>query len=178
MNKETFAERLKRLRKENNFTQKQLAAITEISLQTIRNYEQKNSEPISIYLLKLAQSLDVTPEYLLKGDNDVNNYTEAIKLELQQLESYEQIQTIYAEEFNASILSHLEMTDSLITEIRDVWLSKKIFVRQDENNHTIPSYCTRAFVCGVVLRYTQNRKKYKQAYSLKDGMLLRVEQLE
>lgn len=35
---ESFAKRLKRIRSQRNFTQEQLAKITKISVQTIRNY--------------------------------------------------------------------------------------------------------------------------------------------
>lgn len=72
MTEETFAERLKRIRKENRYTQRELASISNISLQTIRNYEQGVSEPISRYLIELSLILEVSPEYLLFGNDDTN----------------------------------------------------------------------------------------------------------
>ena len=171
MEAETFAARLKRIREENKYTQVQLAEITIISVQTIRNYEQERSVPVSEYLLELAKALDVTPEYLLKGDNDMNSYTQAIKTELAQLNSFSQIEEIYSEDLNSTILAHLEMSDALISSLKHIWEGKKLFMNKDKE-----SYCTRPYVSGVVLRYCQNRKKYKEKFGIKDGMLLNIKQ--
>lgn len=69
----TFADRLKELRNIRNYTQEELGKITNISVQSIRRYEQGrlNEEPSAYNLLQLAKALDVTPEYLLIGDNSV-----------------------------------------------------------------------------------------------------------
>ena len=63
----TFADRLKELRNIRNYTQEELGKITNISVQSIRRYEQGrlNEEPSAYNLLQLAKALDVTPEYLL-----------------------------------------------------------------------------------------------------------------
>lgn len=63
----TFADRLKELRNIRNYTQEELGKITNISVQSIRRYEQGrlNEEPRAYNLLQLAKALDVTPEYLL-----------------------------------------------------------------------------------------------------------------
>ena len=69
----TFADRLKELRNIRNYTQEELGKITNISVQSIRRYEQGrlNEEPSAYNLLQLAKALDVTPEYLLIGDNNM-----------------------------------------------------------------------------------------------------------
>ena len=74
----TFADRLKELRNIRNYTQEELGKITNISVQSIRRYEQGrlNEEPSAYNLLQLAKALDVTPEYLLIGDNNMTSYTE------------------------------------------------------------------------------------------------------
>ena len=70
----TFADRLKELRNIRNYTQEELGKITNISVQSIRRYEQGrlNEEPSAYNLLQLAKALDVTPEYLLIGDNNMD----------------------------------------------------------------------------------------------------------
>lgn len=81
-----FASRLKKIRKDREYTQQQLAQITDIPLENIRRWEQsrKNELPNALYLLTLAEALDITAEYLLKGTNEMNIYTSAIKAELIQ----------------------------------------------------------------------------------------------
>ena len=175
---ETFAERLKRIRNQRNYTQEKLAKITGISVQTIRNYEQRKNEQIAVYLLDLAKALDVTPEYLLLGENNMNSYTNAIKVELMQLTDYDKISEIKNEEFNATILSHLEMSDELISAIKKDWNGKHIFKRSKIVKGKAvkeDSYCIRTYVQEVIMKYCQNRAKYKEKFKLQDGMLLNSE---
>ena len=105
----TFANRLKELRNIRNYTQEVLGKITNISVQSIRRYEQGklNEEPSAYNLLQLAKALDVTPEYLLIGDNNMSSYTDAIKRELKQLHDYELISEIKDTDLNSTILAHL-----------------------------------------------------------------------
>lgn len=91
---EDFAKRLKQIRKERGYTQKQLSYIANIPVHTMRNYEQDICKPITRNLLELAKVLDVTPEYLLLGENNMNTYTMAIKKELLQLKDYKKISKI------------------------------------------------------------------------------------
>ena len=163
---ETFAERLKRIRNQRNFTQEQLAEISEIAVQTLRNYEQGISKnPVSEYLLNLAKVLDVTPEYLLLGENNMKTYTDAIKVELMQLDDFNKISEIKNEEFNSSILSHLEMSEELISAITNDWNMKGIF----------DTRCNRNYVQEVIIKYCQNRTKYKVKFNIQDGMLINSE---
>ena len=125
----TFADRLKELRNIRNYTQEELGKITNISVQSIRRYEQGrlNEEPSAYNLLQLAKALDVTPEYLLIGDNNMTSYTEAIKRELKQLNDYGQISEIKETELNSTILSHLEMSNDLVDAVKTDWNAKGIF---------------------------------------------------
>lgn len=163
---ESFAKRLKRIRSHRNFTQEQLATITKISVQTIRNYEQHICEPLSKYLLDLAKALNVTPEYLLLGDNNMESYTNAIKAELMQLADYDKISEIRSEKLNSTILSHLEMSEELISTITKDWNGKGIFKHSAKSGEKKDSYCTRSYVQGIILRYCQNREKYKKKFKL------------
>lgn len=169
---EDFAKRLKRIRKQRQYTQEQLANITGIPLHTIRNYEQElTEEPRSMYLLELAKALDVTPEYLMLGENNMNNYTEAIKKELMQLNKYDDIAMIKNQELNSTVLSHLEMSEDLIVAILTKWNGAGIF-KKEKDGGVKESYCTRNYVQEVVLRYCQNRTMFKEKFNIKDGMLM------
>lgn len=175
---ETFAKRLKRIRNQRNFTQEQIAKITGISVQTIRNYEQGKNEPIAVYLVDLAKALDVTPEYLLLGENNMNSYTNAIKVELMQLSDYGKISEIKKEELKSIILSRLEMSEELISAIKKNWNGKHIFKRSKKINGKEvkeDSYCIRTYVQEVIVKYCQNRAKYKEKFKLQDGMILNGE---
>lgn len=125
----TFANRLKELRNIRNYTQEVLGKITNISVQSIRRYEQGklNEEPSAYNLLQLAKALDVTPEYLLIGDNNMSSYTDAIKRELKQLHDYELISEIKDTDLNSTILAHLEMSNELVDDIKKDWDKKGIF---------------------------------------------------
>lgn len=176
--KSTFAERLKQERSRRRYTQQQLASITQISVQTIRNYEQGVCEPISLYLLELAKALDVTPEFLLIGDNNMNSYSAAIKTELMQLNDFKSISEIKDSELNSTILSHLEMSEELVSDITEDWNGKSIFKRTkifDEKSTEVYSYCTRKYVQDVILKYCQNRSIYKEKFKIQDGMILNSE---
>lgn len=167
-----FAKRLKELRNSRHFTQEQLAVITNIYVGTIRKYEQDTCKPLALNLLKLANALDVTPEYLLLGENNMNTYTEAIKKELLQLNEYDKIFQIKREKLNSTILSHLELAEDLIDDITTAWNSAGIFKRKNDKGIIEDSYCTRSYVQQVVIRYCQNRVKYKERYGIIDGSFL------
>lgn len=168
-----FNFQLKQLRLERGYTQEQLATISNISVQTIRNYEQGRCKPNCDYLLVLAAVLDVTPELLLKGTNDMNNYTTAIMAELKQL-SYEQISIIKKECLNSTILAHLELSDDFVDKIRKDWLDRKIFEKKNEKGETEEHSCYRNYVREIIIRFCQNRSKYKEIFKLNDGFLSNI----
>lgn len=123
----TFADRLKELRNIRNYTQEELGKITNISVQSIRRYEQGrlNEEPSAYNLLQLAKALDVTPEYLLIGDNNMTSYTEAIKRELKQLNDYGQILPLSV---------FLQLWRNFCYAIPGSWAGKQIERALDERN--------------------------------------------
>ena len=63
MNK--FKERLKELRTEKGFTQKQIATELNVSEDSVYNWEKGRSEPSITDLINLAILLDVTIDYLV-----------------------------------------------------------------------------------------------------------------
>ena len=58
-------ERLKRLRKENGVSQKEVADYIGVSVSAYSNYEQGIREPLLDVLLKLSNFFDTTCDYLL-----------------------------------------------------------------------------------------------------------------
>lgn len=60
-----FSKRLKKLRKENNLSQKDLGAILCYSQNAIGNWEQGIREPNLLCLKKIAQTFNCTIDYLL-----------------------------------------------------------------------------------------------------------------
>ncbi len=64
-----FGNRLKAARIQKGFTQSELAEKSKLSINTIRNLEQNNNDaPIGKTVIKLSNALDVTTDYLLKGE--------------------------------------------------------------------------------------------------------------
>ena len=67
-------ENLKRIRKEKNITQIRLSVAVEISQETISAYENGKALPSAETLIKIADFLDVSIDYLLgRTDNPIVN---------------------------------------------------------------------------------------------------------
>lgn len=64
-----FASRLRAARRDKGYTQYELSRLTGISERYIGRYESGKSMPTSIYLLRIAKALGVSPNYLL-GEDD------------------------------------------------------------------------------------------------------------
>ena len=64
---ETFGERLRRLRKARGFTQAELARALGISQPTVAYYENEDGRPGGDLVLKLSETLGVSPEEVLAG---------------------------------------------------------------------------------------------------------------
>lgn len=67
-----FPERLKELRKEKGFTQKELADLIGFSYQNLQKYEKGIAKPLNKNLIKISDIFDVSVSYLL-GETDVRN---------------------------------------------------------------------------------------------------------
>jgi len=66
--RKAFGARLKLLRKQKNWAQKELAAKVEIRFQQLNKYESGLNIPPAEMLVKLADALDVTVDFLLTGN--------------------------------------------------------------------------------------------------------------
>lgn len=64
---ETFGVRLRRLRKARGFTQAELARALGISQPTVAYYENEDGRPGGDLVLKLSETLGVSPEEILAG---------------------------------------------------------------------------------------------------------------
>ncbi|MGN0271057.1 MAG: helix-turn-helix domain-containing protein [Candidatus Weimeria sp.] len=71
------------------YTQEQLAEISGVNIKTIKRLENfgesDNPSPLALNLVLLAQALDVTPEYLLLGEDNMNIYMKKLEGELKAL---------------------------------------------------------------------------------------------
>ena len=64
----TFGEKLAKLRKEQNYTQEQLAEILGVSRQSISKWESDMAYPETDKLIKMGKLFDCSMDYLLKED--------------------------------------------------------------------------------------------------------------
>ena len=67
-----FKERLKKVRVEKGISQSELAKSIGVHVTNISRYERGENRPTSDVLTKLANSLDVTADYLMGGSVDDN----------------------------------------------------------------------------------------------------------
>ncbi len=80
----TFGDRLSALRKENNFTQEQLAELVGVSRQAVSKWESDTAMPETDKLMRLSELFECSVDYLLKGKekakvNQVNEvYTKTV----------------------------------------------------------------------------------------------------
>lgn len=66
----TTGEKLQKLRKENNYTQEELAEILDVSRQSISKWESDGAFPETDKLITLSKLYHCTVDYLLNNDND------------------------------------------------------------------------------------------------------------
>ncbi len=94
-----FGARIKRLRKQKNWTQKELAGKADVRSAQLNKYEGGLHSPPFETLLKLAEALDTSVDYLLTGDE-----TESVPLHNQRLlERFRDLETVAADDQEAVI---------------------------------------------------------------------------
>ena len=101
MNTQTFGDRIRDLRKQNNMTQEQLAeALFLENKATISSYENNRRMPAADILVEMAKVLGTTVDFLLNGEKEENEVInqavaimEGLSPELQQL-ALEQIKLL------------------------------------------------------------------------------------
>ena len=63
----SLANRLKQIRKDKELSQQQLADLSNVHISNIGRYERGGANPSAEVLNRIAQSLDVSPDYLING---------------------------------------------------------------------------------------------------------------
>jgi transcriptional regulator with XRE-family HTH domain len=93
--RKSFGKRLKQLRKQKRWTQKELAAMVNIGFSQFNKYECGLHIPPAEKLIELARLLDTSVDYLLSGDNAEDSSLHNTRLikrfrELEQLDTDDQ----------------------------------------------------------------------------------------
>jgi transcriptional regulator with XRE-family HTH domain len=147
-----FSKRLKEERIRQGYTQKSLSEESNIPIQTLRRYEQRKNDnqtsPLAENLVKIAQVLDITVEYLLFGKDQMDLYMNQLKKELKEL-TIADIYHYHKMDMTAKVLAHLSLTDGFIKEIREHW-----------RKHGLNCYHT--YVQDTIIRYCHHRPKRKK----------------
>lgn len=68
----TLGNKLSKLRKENNYTQEQLASVLGVSRQSISKWESDVTYPETEKLIKMSELFDCSLDYLLKHSEEIN----------------------------------------------------------------------------------------------------------
>ena len=77
-----FAERLKTLRKQVKLTQAQIAEKLDISQQAYASWERGAKKPTQENLVKIAQVLNVSVDYLVGNSDEENTNKELVDIEI------------------------------------------------------------------------------------------------
>ncbi len=72
----TLGDKLAKLRKENNYTQEQLAAVLGVSRQAISKWESDTTYPETDKLIRISELFDCSLDYLLKDTVETNDKTQ------------------------------------------------------------------------------------------------------
>lgn len=89
--RKAFGKRLKRMRNQKRWTQKELAAMVNIGFSQFNKYEMGLHIPSLEKLIQLAELLDSTMDYLLMGNNNngINFHDIRLAKRFQELENFE-----------------------------------------------------------------------------------------
>ena len=137
-----FAENLKRMRKERNMTQDQLARISAIPKGTICNYEQNRGgcDPSLHNLMVLADIFNVTLYNLYYGG----------KKEMTT-------NSIHDSKPNGISLPKLSISDEIITKLTERWNTGIAYPKRG---------LYRNYVEQTIVRYAQDRQGWKKKFGL------------
>ena len=69
----TLGDKLSKLRKENNYTQEQLANVLGVSRQSISKWESNIAYPETDKLIRISELFNCTLDYLLKDAEETSN---------------------------------------------------------------------------------------------------------
>ena len=133
---------IKKFRERNNYSQKELAKILDVSVRTIARWEQNNTKPNSDELKRLATLLSVTEDEIL-NDTDINISSEQSNRDLiaKISDSVDNLVT-GQETINASLTSNRDeyskRQNELIRELQNQ--NQQLLSKLDEQSRIIESY--------------------------------------
>ena len=133
---------IKKFRERNNYSQKELAKILDVSVRTIARWEQNNTKPNSDELKRLATLLSVTEDEIL-NDTDINISSEQSNQDLiaKISDSVDNLVT-GQETINASLTSNRDeyskRQNELIRELQNQ--NQQLLSKLDEQSRIIESY--------------------------------------
>lgn len=111
---QTFGERLRRIRREQFIRQKQLAEHLNIAVSTLSQYENDKRHPNFEILTQISQYFDVSTDYLLGIDDNVNdNISKAIDSIDEKLQDRSYHELIHKMTDNLVLMSKHNDTKSL-----------------------------------------------------------------
>lgn len=139
-----FSKRLKEERIRQGYTQQSLSKESNIPIQTLRRYEQRKHDeqtsPLAENLVKIAQVLDITVEYLLFGKDQMDLYMNQLKKELKEL-TIDDVYHYHKMPMTEKVLAHLALTEEFVTEIHEYWRKDGLSCYRPYVQETIIKYC-------------------------------------
>ena len=69
----TLGDKLSKLRKENNYTQEQLAGVLGVSRQSVSKWESNLAYPETDKLIRMSEMFHCSLDYLLKGEEETDS---------------------------------------------------------------------------------------------------------
>lgn len=123
MNKMSFSENLKLVRKQKNITQEELAQLLGVSRQAISKWESENGYPETEKLLLLSKTLNISLDYLM---NDI--------LEMQEKEKNEEKNIVIVPSGKIAITTHDKKN---VVVCHSVKSSKIMFSRNNEPEYLL-----------------------------------------
>jgi len=102
---ETFADRLKQLRKKKGLSQADVAKLIDVHYAQVSRYERGETKPNTQAATKLALALEVTVDYLMNGTED--DIMQQAGLDREIIARFKQLQDLSTEE-KKTVLSLLD----------------------------------------------------------------------
>lgn len=96
MNKSTFADRLKDLRKKKSLSQAELAEAIGVHFTQLSRYERGETKPNALAMTKLAQVLETTTDFLMNGTTDETAVSAGLDKEI--IARFKQVQELSKED--------------------------------------------------------------------------------
>lgn len=150
---------IKKFRERNNYSQKELAKILDVSVRTIARWEQNNTKPNSDELKRLATLLSVTEDEIL-SDTDINISSEQSNQDLIAKISDSVDNLVSGQEtINESLTSnrdeYIKRQNELICELQNQ--NKQLLSKLDEQSEIIKSYKSALDLSKTELRHKRVR---------------------